>query len=86
VSQNNESAYKAIAEILESKEIITDQTLVDVLSAAGIGIDSSNYESIRFMLKRFLFSARITQIYSFQGDDPATNLILEMLNPSYKYD
>jgi hypothetical protein len=76
--------YEAVKMVLESKELITDETVNRILLTSGIDHNTDNYESISFMLKRFLFSARITGIYSFLDDDPAIILIIEMISPSYK--
>jgi hypothetical protein len=80
------TTHQAIRNVLESKEIITDELLAEILQTAGITPGHINFQNTIFMLKRFLFSARIKQVYTYEDNDPCVILIVEMLTPSLKYD
>jgi hypothetical protein len=81
-----DTTYQAIVSVLASKEMITVELLAGVLQTAGITPGHRNFQNIMFMLRRFLFSARIKQVYTFEDNDPCVILIVEMLTPSLEYD
>jgi patatin-like phospholipase/acyl hydrolase len=84
---NNElSTYLAIKTVLENKEVVTDELITSILQTAGITPDQEHFQKIKFMLNRFLISARIKQIFSFEDKNLCISLIIEMLSPSYKCD
>jgi hypothetical protein len=83
------TTYQAIQNVLESKEVITDQLLESILLTAGIEDSSDPLQRTyfvlnKFMLNRFLFATRFNQLYSYQPNDPGINLIVQMIYLQHK--